>query len=129
MRVERTSGARKHHWADAVAIVAGVASVGFAMWGIPLRADDVGDGIAWAWAVYAIAGALAILSVVVAQRTTAPARAMLAVAGLALLVVPFALEGAGTTWITNAVLGAAMLLATPFIGYLEPDLPPGPGPR
>ena len=124
-----TSSERRHHWADAVAIVAGVVSIGFAIWGIPLRLDDAADNVGWVWGVYAAAGALALLAVVVAQRSAGPARLLLAFGGLALLIVPVVVGDAVATWIANAVIGGAMLVAAPFVGYLAPDLPPPRRPR
>ena len=124
-----TESDRRHHWADVVAIVAGVVSIGFAIWGVPLRLDDAGENVGWVWGVYAAAGVLALLAVVVAQRSAGPARLLLAFGGLALLIAPVAVGGAVTTWIANAIVGGAMLVAAPFVGYLAPDLPPGRPPR
>ena len=125
----RPTSDEKHHWADAVAILAAVVSIGFAIWGLPLRLDDTGDNIAWIWATYAVAGGLALLGVVLAQRSDRrallPARALLGLAGVSLIVIPVVSRGAdAATWIANVLVGAAMLLAAPFIGYFVPDLPP-----
>jgi hypothetical protein len=122
--------------AGAAAALAGVVSIGLAIWGAPFRIADVGMAeipIGPLSAVYFIAGLLAILSLPVTSRNTGIARAMLGGAGVILLGGVLILAGWHRIAWTALVPGAVMLLATPFLtrrppyaGEAEPDAPRAP---
>ena len=115
---------RRRTWADVVAIVAGVAAVGLAMWP-NLAADEGPTGVALGSGTIAsiAAGALAIAAVVMAQRSPGTARIPLALGGVLLLLTPFVFARSGGFVPTlQMILGALMLVAVPFIGRL-PDEP------
>jgi hypothetical protein len=117
--------ARRRHWADVVAIVAGVWSFGQALWGPTLFSTETVDrGAGPSWFAFGIGGLLAIGSVILAQRSTKLARIVLGVAGLMLVLVPFAYRY--PVWppiISSVVSGLAMLLAAPFIGRMPREIP------
>ncbi len=123
--MERAQDARRRHWADVVAIVAGVWSFGEAMWGPALFSRNTVDrGAGATWLAFGIGGLLAIGAVLLAQRYTRAARITLAVAGVILVVSPFAYRN--PVWlpiVTSVVAGLAMLAAAPFIGRLPRELP------
>jgi hypothetical protein len=122
--MEPAKDARRRHWADLVAIVAGVWSFGQALWGPTIFANQVIDrGVGPTWLAYGLGGLLAIGSVILAQRYRIPARLMLGVAGLILVGAPFAYRTA--VWLpilTSIAAGLAMLAAAPFIGRMPREL-------
>src|SRR3712207_1933618 len=107
------SKARRRHWADLVAILAGVWSFGEALWGpaiFSLETTDRGAGATWL--AFGASGLLAIGAVLLAQRNTKPARVMLAVAGAILVASPFAYRNPVSLPIIAALIaGVAMLAA------------------
>ena len=123
--MERVQKARRRHWADVVAIIAGVWSFGESLWGPALFTQETVDrGAGATWLAFGIAGLLAIGAVLLAQRRTKPARIMLATAGLILVASPFAYRSPVWLPIVSAiVLGVAMLAAAPFIGRMPRELP------
>jgi hypothetical protein len=124
--MDPAKGARRRHWADVVAIVAGVWSFGEAIWGPTIfSAEAVDRGAGATWIAFGAGGLLAILSVILAQRYTQPARITLGLAGLILLLAPLAYRH--PVWlpiVTSVVAGLAMLAAAPFIGRMPRELPP-----
>lgn len=112
--------ARRRHWADVVAIFAGVWSFGEAMWGPAIFSQATVDrGAGATWIAFGIGGLLAIGAVLLAQRYTKPARIMLAIAGLILVVSPFAYrEPVWLPVIAAVIAGVLMLVAAPFIGRM-----------
>lgn len=113
---------RRYEIGDFIALLAGVISVGLAIWGLPILADDAtaADPIGSAWGVYAAAGVLAVLAVFVAQRARAAARGLLVFAGVLLLVGLMLLWEIGwTTRITTLVLGLAMIAASTGLGKVR----------
>jgi hypothetical protein len=121
----RAQDARWRHWADLAAIVAGVWSFGQALWGPTVfSVATVDRGVGPNWFAFGIGGLLAVGSVFLAQRYPRPARAMLGLAGLMLLIVPFAYRYA--VWapiVSSVVSGLAMLAASPFIGRMPRNIP------
>ena len=117
--------ARRRHWADLVAIVAGVWSFGEALWGPALFSANTADrGAGATWLAFGVGGLLAIVAVLTAQRYTKPARIVLGVAGLILIASPFAYRQ--PVWlpiVTSLAAGLAMLAAAPFIGRMPRELP------
>jgi hypothetical protein len=114
------SDARRRHWADLVAIVAGVWSFGQAIWGpANFSSQTTGRGAGASWLAFGIGGLLAIGSVLLAQRYTRPARIALGVAGLVLVVAPLTYRDLAWLPIVSSVApGLAMLIAAPFIGRM-----------
>ncbi|MFN2566857.1 MAG: hypothetical protein ABR499_17810 [Gemmatimonadaceae bacterium] len=123
--MERTQDARRRHWADVVAIVAGVWSFGEALWGPALFSGETVDrGAGATWLAFGVGGLLAILAVLMAQRYTKPARIVLGIAGLILIASPFAYrEPVWLPIVTSAAAGLAMLAAAPFIGRMPREVP------
>ncbi len=120
-----TARQRRLEIADFVAILAGVSSIGFALYGAPITTDDAYNApIASLWAVFLGAGVLAILGVVMAQRNRGVGRALLAVAGVLVLAGAFLTGGPWVTVrIAQAVLGVVMLAASTQIGRMTNELP------
>jgi len=116
--------ARRRHWADVVAILAGVWSFGEALWGPALFSMETVDrGAGATWLAFGISGLLAIGAVLIAQRRTKPARIMLAVAGLILVASPFAYRNpVSLPIIASMIAGVMMLAAAPFIGRMPREL-------
>jgi hypothetical protein len=117
---------RRRHWADVVAIVASVAAIGLAIWP-NLAADEgpAGASVGSGALASAIAGALGVLGLFLAQRSPGVARVPLALGGLLLLLTPFVFaRAAGVVPTLQMILGVAMLATVPFIGRLPDELPP-----
>lgn len=115
----------RRHWADFVAILAGVASFSFAIWGGPLGIHDIGSGearnITLILLSYAVGGGLAVAGVIVAQQRIGLGRALLALGALVTLAGAFGFGRAiGPIWY-NIVPALMMLAAAPFMGPM-PDL-------
>lgn len=115
----------RRHWADFTAIVAGVASFSFAIWGGPLGIHDIGTGearnITLILLSYAIGGGLAVAGVIVAQQRIGLGRVLLAVGALVTLAGAFGFGRAiGPMWY-NIVPAILMLASAPFLGPM-PDL-------
>lgn len=118
--------ARRRHWADVVAIVAGVWSFGEALWGPALFSGETTTdrGAGGTWLAFGIGGLLAIVAVVLAQRYLRPARILLALAGLILVVSPIAYRN--PSWLpiaSSLAVGVAMLAAAPFVGRMPREVP------
>ena len=118
------SKARRRHWADLVAILAGVWSFAQAIWGpVIFSMETVDRGAGASWIAFGLGGLLAIGAVLLAQRSTKPARIMLAVGGLILVGSAFAYRNpVSLPIISSLVAGLAMLAAAPFIGRMPRDL-------
>ena len=117
--------ARRRHWADVVAILAGVWSFGEALWGPAIFSMETVDrGAGASWLAFGVGGLLAIGAVLLAQRSTKPARIMLAVGGVILVGSAFAYRNPVSLPIITAILaGLAMLASAPFIGKMPRELP------
>ncbi len=116
---------RWRQWADLVALVAGVAAVGLAMWP-NLAADEGGSDVGVGSSAIAciVAGALAVIGVFRAQRSPGSARIPLALGGLLLILTPFVFGGAaGYVPTLQIICGVLMLAAAPFIGPMPDELP------
>lgn len=118
---------RRFEIADIAALVAGLVSIGFAMWGVPITADlmtdpSFGEPIAPLWLLYALGGALAVLAVFLAQRSRGPARALLLVAGLVELFAVFvAWDFAWASRLSTIGLAVVMLAASTALGPVPVD--------
>ena len=115
-----SSTARRFEIADLGAIIAGVSSLGAALYGAPITAENAQAApIGFLWLTFLLAGALAVGAVFLAQRTRGASRVMLAVAGLLVLGATFFQGGA---WplirIVQIVLGLVMLAASTSIGRM-----------
>lgn len=124
-RMNQVQDARRRHWADLAAIIAGVWSFGQALWGPVVFSGPAADrGAGATWLAFGVGGLLCLLSVFVAQRATKAARIMLGVAGLVLLASPFAYRNpALLPTVSSVVAGLVMLVAAPFIGRMPRDVP------
>ena len=123
--MKQVKHAKRRHWADVVAIVAGVWSFGEAIWGPAVfSSETAGRGAGATWLAFGIGGLLAIIAVLLAQRYTRPARVVLGVAGLMLIASPFAYrQPVLLPILTSVIAGLAMLGAAPFIGRMPRELP------
>ena len=110
---------------DLLAIVAGVWSFGQALWGPTVfSVATIDPGVGPNWFAFGVGGLLAVGSVFLAQRSPRPARIILGLAGLLLVLVPLAYRYA--VWrpiVSSVVSGLAMLAAAPFIGKMPRKLP------
>ncbi len=122
--MDGASKARRRHWADLVAILAGVWSFGEALWGPALFSMETVDrGAGASWLAFGLSGLLAIGAVLLAQRRTKPARIMLAIAGLILVASPLAYRTpVSLPIIASIIAGVAMLASAPFIGKMPREL-------
>jgi hypothetical protein len=123
--VDQAKNARRRHWADVVAIVAGVWSFGEALWGPALFSQNTVDrGAGATWLAFGIGGLLAVVAVLLAQRNTKLARVALALAGLILIASPLAYRHpVMLPVVTSLAAGLAMLAAAPFIGRMPRQVP------
>jgi hypothetical protein len=117
--------ARRRHWADIVAIVAGVWAFGEALWGPTIFTSDVRDrGAAATWLAYGVGGLCAVLGVVVAQRHRMAGRALVALGGVLHLASPLTYKNPAMLPIVSAVvIGIMMLGSALFVGPMPRDLP------
>ncbi len=125
--MEGARKARRRHWSDLVAILAGVWSFAQALWGPAIFSIVTVDrGAGASWIAFGLGGLLAIGAVLLAQKSTKPARIMLAVAGLILVGSAFAYRDAVSLPIISVIIaGIAMLAAAPFIGRMPRELTVG----
>lgn len=116
----------RRHWADVVAIVAGVWAAGQALWGTTLFGPGVQDsGLGWNWFVYGFGGAIAVAGVILAQRARDAGRILVGIGGLLHLTAPFAYGSLEWIPILNSLaIGVALLVAAPFVGPMPRRLPP-----
>ena len=118
---------RRFEIADFAALLAGVFSIGFTMWGLPIASDlraetSLGEPIAPLWLLYAVGGVLAVLAVFVAQRNRVMGRALLVVAGRVERVGVFvAWELGGMSRLSTIVLAVVMLAASTALGPVPVD--------
>jgi hypothetical protein len=117
--------ARRRHWADVVAIIAGVWAFGEAIWGPALFSSETTDrGAGATWLAFGIGGLLAIGAVLLAQRYTRLARLLLGIAGVILVLSPLAYRHpAWLPIVSSLTVGVAMLAAAPFIGRMPREVP------
>ena len=122
--MDGASTARRRHWADLVALLAGVWSFGQAIWGpVLFSMETIDRGAGASWLAFGTSGLLAVGAVLLAQRRTKPARIMLGIAGLILVVSPLAYRvPVSLPIITSVIAGIVMLAAAPFIGRMPREL-------
>lgn len=116
---------RKRHWADVIAIVAGLWAFGEAIWGPSIFAQNAAArGMGALWLAFAIGGLLSVLGVVVAQRARGIGRAMVAIAGVLQIAAPFAYARPYPLPMSVAiVLGLVLLATSRFVGPMPLELP------
>ena len=120
-----TSRQKRLEIADFVAILTGMASVGFALYGTPITFDDAYNApIAPLWSLFFGAGVAAVLGVVLAQRSTGAGRALVALAGAVVLLAVFITPGAWVTVrVAQAVVGIVLLVSATMIGPMSNEIP------
>ena len=111
--------------ADFIAILTGLASVGFALYGTPITFDDAYNApIAPIWLLFLGAGTMAVLGVVLAQRSRNGGRALVALAGALVLAAAFITPGA---WVTirvlQAIVGIVLLASSALVGPMTNYMP------
>lgn len=129
--MSEVNNVRRRHWADIVALVAGLWAIAEAIWGPAVSSQSVVDPrFGYTWLIFATAGALAVAAIFLAQRTPAFGRVALAIAGLLLLIITMMFEREHLVpLVTGLVLAVAMLASAPFVGRLPRHLPPRDGLR
>lgn len=129
--MSEVSNVRRRHWADIVALVAGLWAIAEAIWGPAVSAQSVIDPrFGYTWLIFATSGALAVAAIFFAQRTPALGRVALAIAGVLLLVITMTFERESLLpLVTGLILAVAMLASAPFIGRIPRHLPPRDGLR
>ena len=120
-----SSNQKRIEIADFVAILAGMSSVGFALYGTPITFDDAYNApIAPVWAIFLTAGVAAVLGVVLAQRSRGAGRALVAVAGLLVLGAAFMTPGPwATIRVAQAVVGVVLLASSALVGPMTNYMP------
>jgi drug/metabolite transporter (DMT)-like permease len=117
--------ARRRHWADVVAIGAGVGAVGLAIALSGILRGQVNDSDRTAL-VCAVGGASSVLGLVLAQRAPGIGRLLVALGGLALLAAAFVFgRPVAWVWMLEMLLGVAMLGASAFVGRMPLRVPAG----
>jgi hypothetical protein len=116
---------QRRHWADVVAILAGLMLMGLAIWPVPfVDTRETGDRLG-VWWIYALAGGLTLVGVFLGQRWAwrQIARALMVAAVAVLLyglVTVFRDLGIAAL-LTALVPGLLILLAVPFFGPMPRD--------
>ena len=117
---------KRRHWADVVVIVVSLALAGLAVWPSPFTERQEVRFLSL-WQVYALAGGLGFVALVVGQRWRwrALARLLLVAAVVVLAVGVFTMFrdlglAAALTIIVPSLL---LLLALPFFGPMPPERP------
>ena len=111
--------------ADFLAILTGLASIGFALYGTPITFDDAYNApIAPIWSIFLVAGAMGVLGVALAQKSRNAGRAVVALAGVLVLVAAFITPG---PWVTvrvaQAVVGIGLLASSVLVGPMSNYMP------
>ena len=116
---------QRRHWADVVALVAGLWAAAESLWGPSMTATNAFNdpGSTPNWLAFAFGGALGVAGVLVAQRWRNAGRLMVALGGLALVVAPLAyLRGYSLPMISAVVCGLALLASAAFVGPMPREL-------
>ena len=112
--------ARRRHWADIAAILAGLMLMGLAIWPVPFVDNAETTGRISVWWIYALAGGLSLTGVFLGQRWQLRDLArglMFAAVGVLLYGLITKFHGLGTAAVLTAVVpGVLLLLAAPFFG-------------
>ena len=111
--------------ADFIAILTGLTSIGFALYGTPVTFDDAYNApIAPVWAIFLVAGVAAVLGVVLAQRSRAGGRALVAIAGLLVLAAAVITPGPwATIRVAQAIVGVVLLASSALVGPMSNYMP------
>lgn len=114
--------------ADFIAILTGMSSIGFALYGTPITTDDAYNApIAPIWAIFLVAGVAGVLGVAFAQRSRNGGRAVVALAGLLVIAAAVITPGAWVTVrVAQAVVGVVLLGSSVLVGPMT-DYMPGDG--
>jgi cell division protein FtsW (lipid II flippase) len=113
----------RRHWADVAVILAGLVLIGLAVWYPPFTATT-GAGevrnVHSVWPVYALAGALTLMALLLGQRWQWRTLARLLLVGAVLVLVIGLFTGfralGPVAWLTVIIPGITLLVATPFFG-------------
>jgi hypothetical protein len=121
--MQDTPARERRHWADVAVIIVGLGLFGLAVWFPPFTtrggADEV-RSVHSLWPIYATAGGLTLIALLVGQRWEWRTFArILLIAAVAVLV--FGLftgfrDLGPAAWLTVIVPGIVLLIATPFFG-------------
>ena len=111
--------------ADFVAILTGMTSLGFALYGTPVTFDDAYNApIAPIWSVFFIAGACGVLGVVLAQRSRNGGRALVALGGLLVIAAAVITPGAWVTIrVAQVIVGIVLLGSSVLVGPMTNYMP------
>jgi hypothetical protein len=126
--MDATSRGNRRQLADLVAIVAGVAGIGFAIWGAPLHGASTSSAVSnigYVWISYFLAGAFALAGVGLAQRSPKLGKILVALGGIIMLSsVAFFRFPDAWAWGSILVLGLLLLGSAPLVGRMPPANPP-----
>ena len=126
-----TTSATRRHWADVIVIFTGLVLLGLAIWPGEHNANtdaarEAGE-VRLLWGAHALAGAMAIGSVFIAQqdRFRVLARILLVLAGAALIGALVLFNDYGVrAMLTMLLPGLLLLLAATSVGPMPRDLSP-----
>ena len=111
---------RRRHWADVLAIVAGLTLMGLAIWPVPFANTPETGRQVNVWWIYALAGGLSLAGVFLGQRWELRQLArglMLAAVGVLLYGLLVVFRDLGTAAVlTTLIPSVLLLLAAPFFG-------------
>jgi hypothetical protein len=113
----------RRHWADVAVILAGLGLIGLAVWYPPFTATT-GAGevrsVHSLWPVYAGAGALTLIALLLGQRWQWRTLARLLLVGAVIILAIGFFTGfralGPVAWLTVIIPGIVLLAATPFFG-------------
>jgi len=110
----------RRHWADVLAILAGLTLMGLAIWPVPFANTPETGRQVDVWWIYALAGGLSLLGVLVGQRWSLRQLArglLLAAVGVLIYGLATQFRELGTAAVLTALIpGLLLLFAAPFFG-------------
>lgn len=120
-----SSSQKRIEIADFIAILTGMSSLGFALYGAPITFDDAYNApIAPIWSIFFVAGVMAVLGVALAQKSRGGGRALVALAGVLVLVAAVITPG---PWVTirvaQTVVGVVLLASSVLVGPMSNYMP------
>jgi hypothetical protein len=117
--VQEASVKKRRLWADVIVIVIGLCLFGLSIWYPPFASTPEAPHAISLWPVYALAGGLTLMALLLGQRRMWQgfARFLLILAVSVLLGGLISIRAFGVVaWLTLAIPAIALLLATPHFG-------------
>jgi hypothetical protein len=121
--MQDTPSTERRHWADIAVILVGLGLFGLAIWYPPFTsttgAEEVRN-VHSLWPVYAVAGGLTLIALLLGQRWQWRTLARLLLVGAILVLAIGFFTGfrafGPVAWLTIIIPGLVLLVATPFFG-------------